>query len=335
MRIIIIGFGTVGQGLADILRDKADDLRERHGFVGNVVGVATRRQGVLYHPNGLVLDDLLEAAGRADFDSYPVSPGLVRDWSIEQLIQQANADVMIEASVSDLQTGQPATRYCLAALDAHKHVVTVNKGVVALHYRTVQARAVALQKQFRFEGTVMAGTPSIALAREALAGTTIYGARGILNGTTNYILTQMESGLRYEDALAEAQRLGYAEADPSADVDGWDTAGKALILANTLLGGALTMEDVSVQGIADITLGDIAKARDNGYCYKLIADVTRTDASVRLTRLPLTHPLAGVKGTMNAITYTTDLLGDVTLIGAGAGRVQTGYALLADLLAIP
>lgn len=334
MRIILVGFGTVGQGFVQILRDKADDLRERCGLVARIVGVATRTRGVLYHPNGFDLDALLAVGAQGNLSAYPDSAGLVRDWSIEQLIRQANADVMMEASVSDLQTGQPATDYCLAALDTRKHVITANKGVVALHYRTVQARAESVQKQFRFEGTVMAGTPSIMLARQALAGTTIESARGILNGTTNYMLTQMEGGLSYAQALADAQRLGYAEADPSADVDGWDAAGKALILANAVLGAALSLDDLSVQGISALTPDDLAEASRENTRYRLIAEVSRTGGSVRPQRLPLSDPLAGVTGATNAITYRTDLLGDVTLVGAGAGGQQTGYALLADLLAL-
>ncbi len=334
MRIIIVGFGTVGQGFVQILRDKRDDLHTRHNFQANVIGVVTRTRGMLYHPNGLNLTDLLNAAEGGNLASYPDSAGLVRDWSADDMIRRSNADVMVEVTVSDLQKGQPATNYCLAALETYKHVIVANKGVVALHYGQVMAAAKATQKQFRFEGTVMAGTPSITLAREALAGTTIHSARGILNGTTNYMLTQMENGMSYADALAEAQQLGYAEADPTADVGGWDAAGKALILANAVFGGNLTLQDLHVEGITGITSQDIEEAMAAGECYKLIAEVTAKTGSIRPTRIPLSDPLAGVKGGTNAITYQTDLLGNITLIGAGAGKLQTGYAILADLMAI-
>ncbi|HNS00802.1 MAG TPA: homoserine dehydrogenase, partial [Anaerolineae bacterium] len=191
---------------------------------------------------------------------------------------------------------------------------------------------------FRFEGTVMSGTPAIRLARSALAGSQISQMQGILNGTTNYILTQMEGGQSYADSLAEAQRLGYAEADPTADVEGWDAAGKAVILANVLMGGDLRVADVDRTGISGLSLADVEAARAAGERWKLIARVWQEDnvarASVRPTRLPLSHPLAGVSGAVNACTYTTDLLGDVTLVGPGAGRLETGYAVLGDLLEI-
>ena len=163
--------------------------------------------------------------------------------------------------------------------------------------------------------------------------------RGILNGTSNYILTQMESGLPYADALADAQRLGYAEADPTADVEGFDAAGKLIILANIVLGHKIALADVACEGITKITPDAIESARASGERWKLIAQATideqgKLTASVKPERLPLSDPLAGVSGGMNAITYQTDLIGPVTLIGAGAGGKATGFALLSDLLAL-
>jgi homoserine dehydrogenase len=219
-------------------------------------------------------------------------------------------------------------------LESGQHVVLANKGPVAVAYPELASRAKAAGKLLRFEATVMAGTPSIRLGAQALAGCKITQARGILNGTTNYILTQMEDGMSYADALARAQALGYAEADPTADVDGWDAAAKAVILAAALFGARLTLADMSVRGIRDLTTQDIATAKAAGERWKLIAQVTPTGGSVQPTRVPLAHPLAGVSGTTNAVTYITDLLGDVTLVGAGAGRLQTGFGLLSDLLEI-
>ena len=242
---------------------------------------------------------------------------------------------MVEASISDLETGQPATDYCLAALASGKHLVLANKGPVALAYEKLMTRAQQAGKQLRFESTVMAGTPSLQLALEALAGCTITRVQGILNGTTNYILTEMAKGMSYQDALAQAQQLGYAEADPTADVGGWDAAGKVLILrANALFGANLTMSDLGVQGITDITLEAIQTAQAADECWKLIATATPDGGSVQPVRIPLSNPLASVMGATNAITIETDLLGAVTLVGAGAGRLETGYGLLADLLAI-
>lgn len=329
MDIILIGFGNVGQGLAQILRDKADDLREKNSFTARIIGVATRSRGTLYHPDGLELNALLNGV-----ENYPDQPSLERGWSAEQLVRDSRADVLVEASPTNLQTGQPALNLCYAAFETGKHVVLANKGPVAVAYAELQAKAKAAGKLLRFEATVMGGTPAIQLAMQALAGCEIKSARGILNGTTNYMLTQMDGGMTYADALAQAQALGYAEADPTADVDGWDAASKAIILAAALFGKALKLDDMSVQGISGITPEQIAEARAAGERWKLIAQITSEGASVAPQRLPLSHPLASVSGGTNAVTYSTDLLGDVTLVGAGAGGVQTGFGILSDLLHI-
>jgi homoserine dehydrogenase len=334
MKLALIGFGTVGQGLAEILRDKGAALEAQYGFKADIVAVATQSRGSLYHPDGLDVKDLLAAIQAGHLDRYPDVPDLSRNWDVLTLINQSNADVMVESSHTNLQTGQPALDYCYAALDSGKHVVLANKGPVAVAYADLKERARQAGKQLLFEGTVMAGTPSIRLAMDALAGCTIKEARGILNGTTNYILTQMEAGMTYADALAQAQQLGYAEADPTADVDGWDAAGKVIILAAALFNKKLTLADMSVTGISGITAADVGAATEAGEKWKLIARVTPEGGSVAPARIPLSNPLAAVSGATNAITYSTDLLGDITLVGAGAGRSQTGFALLSDLLAI-
>jgi homoserine dehydrogenase len=333
MKIALIGFGVVGQGLAEILRDKGAELESQHGFRGEIVAVGTRR-GTLYHPDGLDIPDLLAAARAGGFDHYPDMHDLTRNWDILTLIRECNADVMVECSHTNLQTGQPALDYCRAAFETGKHIVLANKGPVAVAYAELREMARQAGSRLLFEGTVMAGTPSIRLAMEALAGCKITEARGILNGTTNYILTQMEGGMNYADALTQAQALGYAEADPTADVDGWDAAGKGIILAAALFNKRLSLSEMQVTGIANITLADVQSAAQAGEKWKLIVRVTPDGGSVQPVRVPLSNPLAAVSGATNAITYTTDLLGDVTLVGAGAGRLQTGFALLSDLLAI-
>jgi homoserine dehydrogenase len=273
-----------------------------------------------------------------DYASLKPSRATFSGWDSLRTIRESNADTVVEISWTDVQTGQPAIDHVKAAFESGKHAVLTNKGPVALAYRELAGLAAAHNVQFRFEGTVMSGTPTIRLAQSALAGCEILEIKGILNGTTNYILTQMEGGQSYADALAEAQRLGYAEADPTADVEGWDAAGKTVILANVLMGGNLRVADVDRTGISGLSLADVEAARAAGERWKLIARVWQEDnvtrASVRPTRLPLSHPLAGVSGAVNACTYITDLLGDVTLVGPGAGRMETGYAVLGDLLDI-
>ena len=334
MKLILIGFGVVGQGFAEILHDKADDLRREQDFAAEIIGVVTATKGSLYRPAGLDIPALLDAVQGGSFANYPNQSGLQRGFTAGDMIASGEADVLVEMSPTNLQTAQPALDYCHQALDAGLHLVLANKGPVALAYAGLNAKARAKGLQMRYEATVMAGTPSIHLAEDSLAGCRILSARGILNGTTNYILTQMEGDMSYDEALTQAQALGYAETDSSGDVEGWDAAGKVLILANALFGSSLTMSDLDVSGITDISDSDIAEAKAAGQRYKLIAKATPQGGEVRARRLPLNDPLASVGGSTNAITLETDLMGNITLIGAGAGKLETGYAILSDLLAI-
>jgi homoserine dehydrogenase len=332
MRLVIIGFGTVGTGLAALLRDRAAYLAGRYDFTPQIVGVATRSRGTLYAPDGLDIDALLAAHQGGSLRDYQGAAS--RDLDPLRLVGEAEADVVIEASHSNFDTAQPALDHCRAALRTGKHLVLANKGPVALALTELHNLARENGRQVRYEATVMAGTPALRLAEVGLAGCTISAARGILNGTTNYILEQMTGGLAYADALADAQRLGYAEADPAADVEGWDAAGKAIILARTLFDVPLTLADLQVKGIIAITPADIEAAAAAGERWKLIAEVSPSGGSVMPVRLPLADPLANVGGAINAITYRTDLMADVTLIGPGAGQVPTAAGLLSDMLSL-
>jgi len=335
VRLMIIGFGNVGQGFIQILRDDAESLAERFGVRFSVVGINDMRLGSLYDPNGLPLQGLLEAAVTGSLESVPAAE---HGWSIETMLAQGKADTLLEASFTDLQTGEPASTYIRLALAAGINVVTTNKGPIALNFHELQSLAQKHQVHIGFEGTVMSGTPTLALGMNLLAVAGIQKIQGILNGTTNFILTRMGAGGSYAEALAEAQALGYAEADPTGDVEGFDAAGKVVILSNLVMGADIRMADVTRQGITKLTVEDIQTAKEQGKLWKLIGTIERdgdqVQASVQPVALPVEHPLANVGGATNAVTYTTRLLGDVTLIGAGAGRLETGYALLNDLLAI-
>lgn len=333
MRILFIGFGTVGQGLVEILAEKADRLQQQYHFKPRIVGVATRSFGALTNAEGLSMTELLSAAQAGGLQQY-TQPAESTTGDLINWIGATDADVLVEVTPSDLETAEPAINYCRAALRSGKHVVLANKGPVALAYNNLQQVAIDNQRQLRLEATVMAGTPAIRTGVEALAGCTITRVRGILNGTTNYMLGKMEEGVAYDEVLREAQALGYAETDPTADVGGWDAAGKVLILQGALFGTQSKMQDLQVEGITDITAEMIQQAQDANERYKLIATATPHGGSVKPLRLPLSDPLASVADTTNALTYTTDLLGDVTIIGRGAGKRETGAALLADLLAL-
>jgi len=335
-RLALIGFGNVGQGFAQILRDRGADLAQRFDVQFQIVAVSDLLKGSVHDPNGLdpaVLLNAVQSTGKLEGIPAPA-----KGWDAQRTIAESSADVIVELSYTDLKTGEPAFTHLRQALELGKHVVTTNKGPIALHYPKLSELARTHHAQIGVEGTVMSGTPTLRLGQEFLSAAGIQRIQGILNGTTNFILTKMEAGASYPAALAEAQSLGYAEADPAGDVEGHDAAGKVVILANLLMNVPLTMKEVDCQGITQLTPEDIAAARAEGQCWKLIGKVEKSkdgvSASVRPTRLPREHPLASVGGATNAITYSTDLLGEVTVIGPGAGRLETGYAILSDLLAI-
>ena len=335
-RLALIGFGNVGQGLAQILVERGDWVAERFGVRFQIVAISDPLKGSCYDPDGLSVLDLLTAVRENDSVAMVTVPH--RDWDSLRTITESNADIVIEISYTNLETGEPALTHTRAALQAGKHVVTTNKGPTALHFPELLALARNNNVEIGVEGTVMSGTPALRVGMEMLAGAKVRRVEGIFNGTTNYILTQMENGADYAGALAEAQQKGYAEADPRGDVEGHDAAGKVVILANLLMEFPLTMEDVSCEGITRLTADDISSATTAEERWKLIGTVKKTTKGVTATveprRMPLSHPLASIAGATNAITYSTELLGDVTLVGPGAGRLETGYALLEDMLAI-
>lgn len=333
MRLLLLGFGTVGQGLAELLVGKRTLLRDRHGLETTVVGIADMLKGSVYDANGVDLQKALElASGGRKLSELP---GAFEGDALS-VIEAAEADLMAEMTYTDIKTAEPATSHIRAALQRGMHVTTTNKGPLALHYHELAALAEQKDLKFLFEGTVMSGTPLLNLIRETLAGSRITEMKGILNGTTNYILTRMEEGLAYEDALKKAQQLGYAEAVPDADVLGWDALAKVTILANAAFGGHGKPNDYPCQGITDITAEAIADAKKRGKRFKLIGRVWQegdeVKASVGPAEVDMTHPLAGVMGATNAVTVATDTLGDVTVVGPGAGRVETGYSILIDII---
>jgi homoserine dehydrogenase len=333
MRLLLVGFGTVGQGLAELLLSKAEDLQSRYGIDPKVVGIADMLKGSAYSKEGLDLKKALELAkSGGKVSDLPQK----YDGDALSMIKQAAADMMVEATYTDIRTGEPATSHIRAALEKGMHVTTTNKGPLALNYQELAKLAKSKGVNFLYEGTVMSGTPLLNLIRETLAGSQVNEVKGILNGTTNYILTKMEEGLSYEEALKKAQELGYAEAVPDADVLGWDALAKVTILANVVFGVSKKPSDFSCEGITEITADAIAKAKQAGKRYKLIGKVWRdgntVKGSVAPEQIDLNHPLAGVPGATNALTITTDTLGDVTIVGPGAGRTETGYSTLIDII---
>ena len=326
---------TILNSFVQLIEQKAKILKSRYDFEPVIVGVATQSKGILYRYQGLSSSDLLEAAQKGSFEHYPDAEGLERDFSdAVDLLQRRGGDVMVEVTPTDLATAMPASAHFQAAIATKKHVVTANKGPVAVGYKQLMQRAKEAGVQIRFEATVMSGTPAIATGVELLAASGITEVRGILNGTTNYILSEMERGLDYEAALKQAQILGYAETDPTADVEGYDAAAKVLILLAAIFDQERNLQDLEVSGITGITARDIDSAKAARERYKLIATASLNGGSVQAMRLPLSDPLAQVSGATNAISFETDTLGTITLMGAGAGQAETAFALLSDLLSL-
>ena len=340
-KIGLIGCGTVGQGLLEILDKKREHLLDAYDFEARLVAVSDNLKGSLAVPEGIDMRKLLGllAEGKP-ISTYedPKKPKVEVSDPLD-MIEKTDADIIAELSYTDIKTGEPATGYIRKALRTGKHVVTSNKGPAALHYRDLADLARKNGLQFRIEGTVMSGTPVFHLCESGLAGNDIREVKGILNGTTNFILSKMEQdGMEYSDALVLAQKLGYAEADPTADVEGFDALAKIVILSNVLLGGNVQTSEVQRTGISGISRADVEAAKAAGFRYKLIARTVKRDgkieASVSPQKLPLSDPLAGVMGAQNALTFETDLMGKITIQGAGAGKIETGYSILSDMLAI-
>lgn len=332
MRIIIIGFGTVGRIFSQILHHQRSLLQQRYGLRPRIVGIVDRggavidSQGLDIHRTSTIKDQF----GSVSCDKHFGHPQL----SALDVIERLDADVLIEVSPTNLKDGEPALSHIRGALKHQLHVITANKGPLALAFPALMELSVYNNVSLRFSGTVGAGTPLLALGKNGLHGDSIFSIKGILNGTTNYILTQMtESATSFTDGLRDAQRLGYAEYDPSNDVDGFDTAAKLVILANWVMNRSITLSDVHIEGIRHVTPTEIAEAKSKQQVIKLLASITENKARVKPQRLQQTHPL-NVSGTLNAVTYTTEFAGEITLVGHGAGGRETASAILRDLIDI-
>lgn len=334
--IAFIGFGTVGRGLGDLLLEKRAELKERYGVEWNVVAISDIRGGSIMDDRGI---DLREALRLADSrQSVESMPAQRRGLSALEAIRESPCNAVVEVTWTNITDGEPGYSHMKTALEMGKHVVTTNKGPIALHYRELVRLAAERGARLKFKGTVLSGTPAFNLFDGPLAGCSVSSVRGIVNGTTNLILSEMAKGRGYGEVLKEAQSAGYAEADPTMDVEGWDAAAKVAILANYLFGTDIKPAGVSRRGISAVTLADVEAAKARGEMVKLVAKAERRgegiSAEVKPEALPVTDPLANIAGVTNALTFATDCLGDVTVVGPGAGRRATGYALLTDLIAI-
>ncbi len=333
-KIALAGCGNVGTALLEILHEKRTVLEDTYGFKFEVTLVTDLMKGTVANPDGLDLGELLRCI-REDrsFAKLPQKNG-----TFAELLDISQATMLAEATPTDRVTGEPGLTHLRTALTKGVSVTTTNKGPISLAYEELKELAKANGAKIRCEGTVMSGTPLIEMVVRGMAGCTVQKIEGILNGTTNFMLTRMEEGKTYAEALEEAQAKGYAEADPSGDVEGWDAAVKVSIMSEIFFGKKIDTSDIERIGITEITPEKIKSAKDAGFKVKLIAGIEDSADGFRAyvvpKDIPFSHPLATINEATNAITITTDYLGDVTLTGPGAGRKETGQALLTDLIAM-
>lgn len=332
MRVLLVGFGVVGQSFANLVEHEAEKLDHDYGLRPKIVGIVDRK-GAAISPAGLDVKKAISskkqsgALGRLGHEVY--HEGMTGVDTIKDL----DCEVVVETTPTELTKGEPGLSHVKAAMMQGRHVICTNKGPLAIAMPALIELAHHNGVVFKFSGTVGGGTPILDFAKKCLEGSTIKSISGILNGTSNYILSKMTTeGVAMEDALAEAQKLGYAEADPTYDVGGFDTACKLVITSNYVLGSSMSIKDLDIKGIAEVSQSDIEGAKAKGNVIKLIGRVEKA-ASVAPQEIPMTHPL-NVSGTFNAVSFDTYPAGEVTLVGKGAGGKETASSVLRDLIEI-
>ena len=329
MRILLCGFGVVGQSLVKLFESRSDDLYAEYGLKPRVVGVFDSK-GSAVDPAGLDFNKIVEV--KKKFGTVKNYSKIKNSMSGIEMLESIEADVLIETTASNYKDAEPGMTHITTAMKKGMHVISVNKGPLALAFPSLMELAVYNQVMFKFSGTVGGGTPILDYAKGSLSGERITSFAGILNGTTNYILSNMATGLSFDEALKDAKSKGYVEADESLDLDGLDAAAKLVILANWIMDMKVTMPDIKCEGIRKVTTADIKKADKNDSAVKLIASCNK-ELVVGPKEVPKEDPLC-VNGTLNAIAFTSEHSGTQTIIGKGAGGIETASSILRDLLDI-
>ena len=329
MRIILCGFGVVGQSFAKLLESRSEDLYARYGLKPRIVGVFDRN-GSAIDPSGLDINRLIDVKKKSN--SVKEYSEAKNDASGIEMINDLEAEVLIETTQSNYKDAEPGMTHIVNAMKRGMHVISVNKGPLALAFPSLMELADYNRVLFRFSGTVGGGTPILDFARNSLRGERIVSFDGILNGTTNYILTNMADGMSFNDALSDAKQKGYVEADESLDIDGLDAAAKLVILANWIMRMKVTMPDIKRIGIREIDSSNIKHATENNCAIKLIASCNK-ELKVEPKEIAVDDPLC-VSGTLNAISFTSEHSGTQTIIGRGAGGIETASSILRDLIDI-
>jgi homoserine dehydrogenase len=332
--LALIGFGNVGRAFARLLLRKREELRRDYDLDWRVVAIAARRAGAALDPAGIPLERALAAVEQAQ--PLATLSSVAAPSTMPEFIRASGADVMFENTPVNYETGQPAIDHLAAALEAGMHAITANKGPVVHGHGRLSDLARRRGRHFYFESTVMDGAPLFSLWRTALPGARLVSFRSVLNSTTNLILTVMESGQTFDEAVAQAQAVGVAETDPSGDILGWDAAVKVAALVTVLMRRPMKPQEVERQGIEAITPSLVREAREQGRRWKLVCSAERrgeaVTARVAPERLDAADPLYGVMGTSSSITFKTDVLGDLTVVEDNPGPETTAYGLLADFI---
>jgi homoserine dehydrogenase len=338
--LAFIGFGNVARALARLLERKSDLLKSKYDITYSVTGIATGNHGFAVNPTGLDIQQALNLVESGNSIS-PLSTFQVED-SLA-VIQHSQANVMFENSPVNTQTGQPAIDHIRAALNLGMHAITANKGPVVHGYRELTELAESRMKKFRFESAVLGGAPVFSVFREAFPLAELASIKGIFNATTNIILSRMENGESYEDAVRYCQLVGVAETDPTNDVDGWDAAIKVAALVTVLMNTPFTPQQVNPTGIRGITSEMIANAKAENKRYKLVCSAEKigdtVTASVAPQLVDSTSPLYGMMNSSTGLTFRTDVILDYSITlsekpGMQGGPVETAYGLFADFVSI-
>lgn len=339
MRIALLGCGNVGTRLIKLLAAKDAALRADHDLVIRISGAYTRRAGGWTAPDGLVPADVAASGwpGAAPGERLPTGAQPF-DGDGVTFAATCPADLLVEITTLNPADGQPALDHVRAALRAGKHVATANKGPIAHALRELRTLAAERGLGLRFESTVMDGTPIINMMEFCLPVTEVTSFRGLLNGTSNYVLSLMGGGMSLEDAVREAQRIGIAEADPSNDLDGWDASVKATVLANVLMGADLRPQDVRRVGLGAEAMRQANAARQPGETLKQVVEGRREHgvvvAEARLLALPPTDTLAHLGGLETAVRLVTDTMQELTIIEGEGDPTQTAMGILSDIVNI-
>lgn len=329
--LCLLGFGNVNRTLVRLLLERKKELNEQYGISCKITGVASRRLGWVAAPGGLDPVILLEGARSNHLPHISPPPGDVRTW-----LRSAHADVLFEATSLNVTDGQPAVDHIRAALEARAHAITANKGPVLHAFEELTKLAAQHGRRFLFESTVMDGVPIFSLFRENLPAIHLRGFRGILNSTTNVIITGMEEGLTFDESLKRAQAVGVAETDAADDIDGWDAAIKTALLVRVLMGVHIDLNTIKRDSIRNLAVEAVKAARREGQPYKVVCRATRAgsgvQASVRLERVPLRDPMAHVTGTSSVIYFETDTFPGLAITEDNPGLEATAYGMLADFV---